>query len=328
MSTTTIASLPDFVQRHLSAAASIEGFRPGYTCRDSAGTKPGDGFSSVIRVIELRGPRCDPQTGRLCNDDKVTLVLKLLPDGVERQKVFHSRIVFEREVHFYVKILPVLQRFQRDKGLTPSTGFYGYPHCYAAVADAETDEYVIVMRDLRTVGYDLWDKMRPMPFENARLLFEQLGRMTGISLALQDQRPEQFADIRDMDDIWTGLLKTGDISRIIQPFYDQAVELIDSMEHKRVLIEMRDNWPEIVTHCVERRDSFSVLAHGDCWNNNMMFAGTEVSKVFACIVCHSPSKANFPIPEHQSPRLADMPLRFARSGHCLLLQFVHGQSNA
>lgn len=269
--------LPDFVHRHLNEIAAREGFRAGFTCTEpGAGSKPGDGFSSVIRAIVLRGER----GGAASDASSLALVLKLLPESRERQEVFHSRAVFEREVQFYGRILPLLRRFQADKGLLqPATGgFDAYPECYAAVADAASDEYVIIMRDLRPAGYELWDKLQPMPAENAQLLFEQLGRLTGLSLALQRQRPDEFAQaIGRMEDVYSALLKSVNVQAICQPFYEQAVELIDSPEHRKVLVEIRDTWQDVVTCCVRTTDAFSVLAHGDCWNNNMMFAGREVS---------------------------------------------------
>lgn len=265
-------SLPEFVTRHLDEIAAREGFHAGYTCNEHAGSQLIQGFSSGIRAIELSGQRSDPQTGAP-RDAKLALVVKLLPESVERQAMFHSRMVFEREVHFYVTLLPLLQRFQREKGLTPESGFFGYPHCYAAVADAATSEYVIVMRDLRAAGFAIWNKAEPMPFENVKLLFEQLGRMTGISLALQEQRPEEFAAIRETTDIWTVMLKSESVIGLCRPFFEQAVEMIDSAEHKNVLIEIRDNWVDIVRYCLQTTDAFSSLSHGDCWTNNTIFRG-------------------------------------------------------
>lgn len=273
MSTTL---LPAFVRRHLDEIAASEGFGTGYTYSEPASSKLVEGFSSAIRAIELSGERIDLQTGAPRGDNKLALVVKLLPASVERQEVFQAKIVFEREVHFYVNLLPLLQRFQNDKGLDPTTGFYGYPQCYAAIAEPTTNEYVIIMRDLRTAGYAIWNKEQPMPFKNARLLFEQLGRMTGVSLALRDQRPAEFATVANTTDIWTVMLRSDSVVGICHPFFEQAVDLIESAEHKRVLIEIRDNWVDIAKHCLQATDSCSSLSHGDCWTNNMMFHEGQV----------------------------------------------------
>lgn len=268
--------LPAYVRRHLDNIAASEGFR-NYTLTETAGSKPGDGFMAVIRAVEVRGERIDRNTGAAEKAATLQLVCKLLPTSAERLAVFHSKVVFEREVHFYARLVPMLHQFQTANGLTEATGFFGYPQCYAAVADAEADEYVLILRDLRAIGYELWDKSTPMPFENARLLFEQLGRLNGVSLALREQRPALFKELLQLDDLLTRLLDTKPMQKMCAQSYEQAVELMEVAEHKRVMCVLRDNWESMLRDCTRAEDEYVVLAHGDSWNNNMMFAGQAVS---------------------------------------------------
>lgn len=261
---------------HLEEIAKREGFQ-NFTLNETAGSKPGDGFMAVIRAVEFRGQRTDKRTGVLHEYATLRLVCKLLPQSAERLAVFHSKVVFAREVHFYERLVPMLHRFQVEKGLTAETGFFGYPKCYVAVANEQTDEYVLILQDLRAIGYELWDKSTPMPFENAKLLFQQLGRLNGVSLVLRDQRPEIFAELLQLDDLLTRLIDTKPMRAMCGQSYDQAVELLESPVHKRVMSAIRDNWEDVIRTCTRVTDDYAVLGHGDSWNNNMMFMGQAVS---------------------------------------------------
>lgn len=272
--------LPPFVRRHLDDVAKRERFT-SYEYTHEAGSKPGDGFMAIVRAVQLRGPRRCAETGAV-RVETLSLMCKLIPDSVERQKQFHSKVLFEREVHVYASLLPYLAQFQRERGLTDDTGFFAYPQCYVAVADADADEYVIIMRDLRTVGYELWDKVRPMPAENVRMLFEQLGRMNGISLVLRDQCPEKFAELQQMDDLMVRLLDTQSMQEMCGSSFEQAVELIEQPEHKLVLERIRDDWIRVLKGCSNSADPYAVMGHGDSWNNNMMFQGKNVSVYVVC----------------------------------------------
>lgn len=271
----TSAILPDFVIRHLNTIAQRERFlRYEYKCE--AGAKPGDGIVATVLSIELSGTRSeDGANGTVERPHKLALMCKLLPENVHRQRVFRARTLFEREVYFYDHLQPFLERFQLDKGLTAQTGFFSTVQCFVAIADAKTNEYVIIMQDLRQLGYEMWDKKTPMPSEKAALLFEQLGRLHGVSLVLGDQHPDQFAAFAKLDDNMTRMLTS--IESMCNTSFRQAVDIITSPDQNRVLRDIRDNWKDILNECVQGRDRFTVLAHGDSWNNNMMFAGQHVS---------------------------------------------------
>lgn len=138
-----ISALTDFVIRHLDTIAKREGFL-SYEYKHEAGAKPDDGSMATVLAIELHGPRRtldDSSNNGIVQTDTFSLMCKLLPDNIQRQQVFRSRSLFEREIHFYAQLQPYLERFQLDKGLTPETGFFSSVQCFVAIADATTDEY-------------------------------------------------------------------------------------------------------------------------------------------------------------------------------------------
>lgn len=275
MSTAAAAPLPAFLLAHLDRIASAERFN-SYTVHHQAGSKHGDGFMAAMVAVTLRGPRRSATNAATVRDDSLDLICKLLPDSKVRQEQFQAKTIFEREVHIYRTVLPMLRKFQLAKGLTAADGFLAYPQCYAATADAITQDYAIIMHDLRASGYALWDKLTPMPVAQARLLFEQLGRMHGVSLVLRAQRPELFAQIRALDDKMLPVLQAW--RSMCDSSFSQAVRHLERPEHKRVMQQARDNWPAMIGRLVsgEAAEPFAVMGHGDCWNNNMMFEGQKV----------------------------------------------------
>lgn len=269
-------TLPTFLLAHLDRVAITEGFQ-NYTIVHEAGSKTGEGFMDEIVAVTLRGLRT--QISPCCSADVSTvdllsLICKLLPKSTVRQH--QCKMIFEREVHIYRDILPQLQQFQAGKGLTEATGFFGYPRCHVAVADGVTNDYAIIMDDMRAHGYRLWDKFAPMPVETARLLFEQLGRLQGLSLVLRDQRPQLFAEIRRLNDLMLPMQER--MHPMCESSLRQAVRYLDNPEHKRVMQTLCDSWSEVLMQCGDgcTAEPFAVLGHGDCWNNNMMFNGQNV----------------------------------------------------
>lgn len=271
--------LPAFLLAHLDRIAKAERFQ-SYTLSHGAGSKTGDGFMSDMVAVTIAGPRRQTAAaGAAVSGDQLALICKLLPGSTVRQEQFKSKMIFEREVLMYDTVLPMLRKFQAENGLseTGGDGFFAYPHCYAAVADQATNEYVIIMRDLRANGFELWPKCTPMPFKQASLLFEQLGRLHGVSYALRDRRPDLFdAHIRPLGDQLGVMFEA--MRAMCESSYDQALRHLREPEHLRVMRLVRENWVEIVRECNEsdKAKPFETMVHGDCWNNNMMFAGDQV----------------------------------------------------
>lgn len=267
-----MSTLPNVLLAHLNNIAKAERFQD-YTLDHEPGSKHGEGFMSDMVAVTVRGMR--KSADGVTSTDSLSLICKLLPNSDARAQ--QCKMLFEREVQIYRDILPQLRQFQTDKGLTEATGFFAYPQCYLAVADEASNDYVIVMENLRVQGYSMWDKYTPMPLHNARMMFEELGRLHGLSLVLRDQRPELYAQIRRLDDKMAPVLV--EMRHRCESTFKQAVRHLENPEHKRVMQQVVDNWVEMLTQSANSASAepFAVLGHGDCWNNNFMFKGQEVS---------------------------------------------------
>lgn len=279
MSTANI--LPQFVLKHLEQIAKDEGFME-YEIEQADGSNFGDGFAATLISATFVGTR--QINDEIRQKERLSLMCKIQSPSAMHQEQFNSSMLFDREIYVYEKLLPTLNDLQREKGLSEENGFFNYPKCYASSSDSVDNEFVIIMNNLKAGGYGLWPKLKPIPFENVKLLMEQLGRYHGLSFVLRDQKPQVFEELKAglQPDILIAMLKAPAFDAMFQASYARLAALPAKPEHTKFLQRLTKEWKSIFTDCVnpERAGPFAVLSHGDCWNNNLMFLNENVSLTF------------------------------------------------
>lgn len=265
-----MSDLPDFVLRLLDKIATDEGFVE-HRIETTAGSKRGDGFMGLMVCATIVGTRkTDKKTTK---EDELHLLCKLQPTNPERRKEFMSDVVFEREVLAYTEIIPLLVAFQREKGLTEGECFTAFPKCYAAVADAAKGEFALIMEDLRARGFVLWPKTKSFDIDHARTVIENLAKYHAISVALRDQRPDEYASISKHKELMLDFFKNDKMVQMFSLSYDRAIAVLRDPKHIEIAKHVRDDMRGFIEQCVgvDVKDQFSVMSHGDCWINNMLF---------------------------------------------------------
>lgn len=289
--TSSNSPLPARLLHHLDVVAKAEGFGE-YTIEHEAGSNIGDGFMATMLAVTIIGKTTDVDSPHRGN--QLSLICKLKPANATRQENFQTDLVFDREVMMYNVILPALAKFQRDKGIGESNGLSAYPKCY--LATNETTSAVIIMENMRASGHVMWDKKQPLKFDNARLLIEQLAAMHGISVAIRDQHPEIFAQWQKLPDIFAEMAKTKAIQRMFTSAYDRAIGLSTDQRHIDIFTALKKDWKPINERCMDENvlGAHSVLIHGDCWNNNMMYKTNVVNSQSVCLVDWQLSRISSP----------------------------------
>lgn len=122
-------------------------------------------------------------------------------------QLLSSPLMVEREACMYRTVLPAFVDFQREKGLTPENGFFAFPRCYGIVADAENDNYAIVMEDLKEKGYDMFNKFNSIDLGHVRFIMEELVRYHAVSFAMRDQRLEVFTPFLKLKDVFMEMIR-------------------------------------------------------------------------------------------------------------------------
>lgn len=270
-----VKSLPSYVYELLTKIAHENGLS-GYSVYVNHCSQPGDGFTSELFRISISENK---------SDKKLDLVCKVPPSSEKYREEFFSDVVFKNEALFYNKLMTNFAKFQENKNLKKHDQFLAYPKCYGTIIDDENQRYVIILEDLRPLGFEMWNKAKPVPIENARLTMSELGKFHGLSFAMKDQNPDQFAEIKQIKNNFGEGLKTENMSGMFANVLEYAIQLLKSEDHKTIIRHVKSNITRYSEDCFDDKasDRFGVLCHGDCWNNNMLYRFNEQVNIFSKI---------------------------------------------
>lgn len=266
--------LPDSSsQQLLEEIARSELDSEDYTLTLSAGSAIGDNYIGVLfrAVAECR------KTGR-----KLNIIVKLPPQNEARRKQFFAHPAFEREIYFYDTIYPVLEQFQREKGIAldeEGGGFYQVPRCFKTCVEEYKE--AIFMADLKQDGFEMFDRHKEQGLEHFRLVVRTLGRLHALSFAMRDQHPERFEPFRGMIELFTTRDDDAAMEQWFQALGTRALETLDEQEEPEVFekasaalkVSFMDHIKELTKG--SSAEPYAVICHGDCWNNNVMFKHDE-----------------------------------------------------
>lgn len=121
--------LPDYAHKLFAKIAQENGFND-FSVKISAGSQPGDGFTSEIFGIKIFESE---------SSKNLKLVCKIAPSNENRRKEFLSNNLFKHEALFYQKFMPMLAKFQEEKQLAKEDQFQSHPKCYGAIIDDENE---------------------------------------------------------------------------------------------------------------------------------------------------------------------------------------------
>lgn len=260
-----MSDLPVYVLDLLSNIAKADGLTD-YTVELTAGCKHGDNFLGVVQRAVLHGQRNG-------NAADLNLIIKLTSPNTARRQEFLMDHVFAREVLMYEKILPLFQKFQRDKGLAADEGFTSFPKCYAAIADEQSDRFVVIMEDLREKGFTMWPKEQPIPRDHLFMIVGQLAKLHAISFALKDQKPKVYEEFRELKDLFRCFFRSEGTIHFMDSAFDRAIGGLVNEQHIEWLSDFKANMHTLREECLADGacDPFGVIGHGDLWLNNILF---------------------------------------------------------
>lgn len=263
-------NVPQYAIFALNRIAKEENFTD-YVIHYDRGSNFGDGFVAEIVRATIKGKKLIKGVE---DDAELVLIIKLPPESQARRQNMGMN-VFEREVLVYNEILPMFEKFQLDKGLRPGQGFVSFPKCYYASHDREKDEAIIVMEDIRKKGFKMLSKYKTVDYPHAQAVLETMAQLHGLSLAMKDQCPELFNKFKGLKDAMSEEMVGDMLKQMTQASCQRASDALEP--HEEVLKEkvraFGENIVDILKTCTngELSEPYSVINHGDCWVNNIMF---------------------------------------------------------
>lgn len=261
------------IVKHISSTSYQLDIQPGFA--SDAGRS-----SDLISIIVTTPNK--PNT----TSEQLNLICKHERGEIDRLRDFMTVVCFNREINFYKNIAPLLLEFQSGKALNDTDSFQCICKCYAAEND-EFDHFAIILDDLRSNGFVMWNSKQPIRNDHSTAVMRALGKFHGISLAMKHQKPNLFEQFTNADNIPKEFLSGDYLQALLHPVYDQAIELLKDEEHKNVLRSVKKQMAVLFEQCLGKIASrrFGVITHGDFWSNNILYRYEKVS-IFTCfLIC-------------------------------------------
>lgn len=238
----------------------------------SQGCQQGDNYiGEVIRVSVITTQLHSNQI-KQCN-----YIFKCPPSSAVWRKTIESIKFSRNEMNFYQNILPELDTFRikfgNNKILPMSIPTFYYGSC----DDKESD--VLVLEDLKVYNYSLVaDKMKGLDFNHCKLVLQELGCFHALSIAFKILQPDNFNKIKSgIKEVMFSDEYRETFANINLPC-NAALNMIkirfSDTEHANVIDKTENfihQFYDKMIKLVECESSLSVINHGDCWSNNIMF---------------------------------------------------------
>lgn len=193
----------------------------------------------------------------------------------------------------YTKVFPLLNEFQNENAIEDR--FENIAKCYG-VCETNGKEAIIV-NNLKSQGFEVYNRTEPQNLNHVIFVFRNYARLHALSLAMKIKKPSLFKALtKNMGDVFGMFMVKSNINLQMEKDFDNAIKIFqkynDSATAKKFEI-IRNNIKDIVTNLGNSTNPASVIIHGDCWNNNMMFkyeVTTSIFIVFLIIVYCVPNR--------------------------------------
>ncbi|XP_046801334.1 uncharacterized protein LOC124418625 [Lucilia cuprina] len=237
-----------------------------YKYQIQGAAKKGDNYMGVVYRITI--------TTNSRNEESI--ILKVPPSNPLQRNQFFARAGFLREALAYEKFLPLVEDFQKLRGLSINETFYEYPQCYFT----STEEYneTICMSDLQIDEFFMHNRFEPLPLDQVVYIMGIYGKLHATTLAIKDQNPEKINSLKNIPDIFVQRKNDIQLNDYFESLKRSALESIDKEKELGYWDKLneyfnRGTFYELMLTLLDSKSSepYSVICHGDCWINNVMF---------------------------------------------------------
>lgn len=246
------------IMKMLQAIAKREGIKnPKFEM--SKGSEKGDGFVGEKSRVIIQG-----------DNKSMDLFVKGAPTNEAFIKAFDPRPIYLLEIMFYNDVYPTLNKFQTEKNIP--NPFNGVIECVDTCSDLRNE--ILILQNIRTLGYELWDKMKQMNKEHVEFVYTEYGKYHGISYALKDQQPKAYQELVDRLPTVALDLFTEKMADALTQMAEKGRSLFDperEADKYNKYSQYLDNLQDKIKALAQQNHPYAIIVHGDCWSNNMMF---------------------------------------------------------
>lgn len=87
----------------------------------------------------------------------------------------------------------------------------------------------------------MWNKSKPSPIENMLLAMRELGKFHGLSIAMKNQNPRDFAEFKKVTDIFRVSCQSKNVLDMYHVSYDRAINSLKSEDHQNIMRHIKTN---------------------------------------------------------------------------------------
>ncbi|KAJ8963396.1 hypothetical protein NQ318_018874 [Aromia moschata] len=223
-------------------------------------------FLSVSIEHKVTGEASDFVVKQAFRDEKVRSVQPI-------------RKYYLNEIYFYTKIWPALDELQRSAPLADI--FDKIPKCFET-SSKDGDER-LVLENLKSQGFRTHDVKIPLDEEHFKFIFEQYGRYHALSFAYKAFHPKEYEEMRKN---FTHNLRILKDQKSFRSYLTYVFETASTCLHPEDDVKVLEKFEPYLEDAIEVFDRscdyeghYSVILHGDCWSNNMMFKYNEYNEL-------------------------------------------------
>ncbi|XP_026318044.1 uncharacterized protein LOC113228841 [Hyposmocoma kahamanoa] len=240
----------------------------------------GAGLIGAVYRIKVKG-----------KDHSANFIAKTLVRDRLLRKSLPSEIFFQREIFFYSKVVPTLEKVQKSSGATETIQSV-VPICYAYHCDGISD--YILLEDITERNYSSVS-VHPTVCECNKIL-RTLAHLHAVSMGMRIKKPEEFTKLKNS---LIELYYTEDRRQLYANYLKRALDLdlkalkkiedpSNSIYYKKFFeIASNDPYGQLVDLLCN--SDHMVFNHGDAWSLNFLCSKDQAIAIdFQLVRCTSP----------------------------------------
>ncbi|XP_026316173.1 uncharacterized protein LOC113227457 isoform X2 [Hyposmocoma kahamanoa] len=202
----------------------------------------------------------------------VDVMVRNIPKSIASRLTFRSNEFFRNEINFYEIVLPALLKFQASKNVTEP--FTNYVKLFFSYSDGTND--VLCLEDAGMLGFVNPTRDEPIDIEHCRLTFKTLAQFHAISIAMKEQKPQEFDALRNAifetyfdDRLWDWY------ERFWEMIFAVAIDAVEkeypNTHYVEVIRELSDkkHYKDMVK--ATKTYKTGVISQGDRWTSNFLY---------------------------------------------------------